>query len=295
MGDAIFKVPTPVMLDKIVTAMDEIYEKMEQLRSEDVRGDIYEYLLSKLATAGVNGQFRTPRHIIKMMVEMMDPKADDLICDPACGTSGFLVESSEYLRKKKKAEVLFNAKNKEHYMNHMFHGYDMDRTMLRIGAMNMMTHGVSNPNIEYRDSLSDQNEDKEKYSLILANPPFKGSLDYDIVSADLLKVCKTKKTELLFLTLFVRMLKTGGRCACIVPDGVLFGSSKAHKDIRKAIVEEQRLEAVISMPSGVFKPYAGVSTAILIFTKTGHGGTDKVWFYDMKAEPHHYEIVRFRA
>ena len=284
MGDAIFKVPTPVMLDKIVTAMDEIYEKMEQLRSEDVRGDIYEYLLSKLATAGVNGQFRTPRHIIKMMVEMMDPKADDLICDPACGTSGFLVESSEYLRKKKKAEVLFNAKNKEHYMNHMFHGYDMDRTMLRIGAMNMMTHGVSNPNIEYRDSLSDQNEDKEKYSLILANPPFKGSLDYDIVSADLLKVCKTKKTELLFLTLFVRMLKTGGRCACIVPDGVLFGSSKAHKDIRKAIVEEQRLEAVISMPSGVFKPYAGVSTAILIFTKTGHGGTDKVWFYDMKAD-----------
>ena len=284
MGDAIFKVPTPVMLDKIVTAMDEIYEKMEQLRSEDVRGDIYEYLLSKLATAGVNGQFRTPRHIIKMMVEMMDPKADDLICDPACGTSGFLVESSEYLRKKKKAEVLFNAKNKEHYMNHMFHGYDMDRTMLRIGAMNMMTHGVSNPNIEYRDSLSDQNEDKEKYSLILANPPFKGSLDYDIVSADLLKVCKTKKTELLFLTLFVRMLKTGGRCACIVPDGVLFGSSKAHKDIRKAIVEEQRLEAVISMPSGVFKPYAGVSTGILIFTKTGHGGTDKVWFYDMKAD-----------
>lgn len=284
MGDAIFKVPTPVMLDKIVTAMDEIYEKMEQLRSEDVRGDIYEYLLSKLATAGVNGQFRTPRHIIKMMVEMMDPKADDLICDPACGTSGFLVESSEYLRKKKKAEVLFNAKNKEHYMNHMFHGYDMDRTMLRIGAMNMMTHGVSNPNIEYRDSLSDQNEDKEKYSLILANPPFKGSLDYDIVSADLLKVCKTKKTELLFRTLFVRMLKTGGRCACIVPDGVLFGSSKAHKDIRKAIVEEQRLEAVISMPSGVFKPYAGVSTAILIFTKTGHGGTDKVWFYDMKAD-----------
>ena len=284
MGDAIFKVPTPVMLDKIVTAMDEIYEKMEQLRSEDVRGDIYEYLLSKLATAGVNGQFRTPRHIIKMMVEMMDPKADDLICDPACGTSGFLVESSEYLRKKKKAEVLFNAKNKEHYMNHMFHGYDMDRTMLRIGAMNMMTHGVSTPNIEYRDSLSDQNEDKEKYSLILANPPFKGSLDYDIVSADLLKVCKTKKTELLFLTLFVRMLKTGGRCACIVPDGVLFGSSKAHKSIRKEIVENQRLEAVISMPSGVFKPYAGVSTAILIFTKTEHGGTDNVWFYDMTAD-----------
>ena len=284
MDDAIFKLPTPLVLSKVVDSLDEIYKIMNEIQTADVRGDVYEYLLSKIAQSGLNGQFRTPRHIIRMMVEMMDPKADDLICDPACGTSGFLVESSEYLRKKKKAEVLFNAKNKEHYMNHMFHGYDMDRTMLRIGAMNMMTHGVSNPNIEYRDSLSDQNEDKEKYSLILANPPFKGSLDYDIVSADLLKVCKTKKTELLFLTLFVRMLKTGGRCACIVPDGVLFGSSKAHKDIRKAIVEEQRLEAVISMPSGVFKPYAGVSTAILVFTKTGHGGTDKVWFYDMKAD-----------
>ena len=215
-----------------------------------------------------------------MMVEMMDPKVDEIICDPACGTSGFLVSASEYLKETKKEEVFFNKQNKNHYMNHMFHGFDMDRTMLRIGAMNMMTHGVDNPYIEYRDSLSDQNPEKEKYSLILANPPFKGSLDYDTVSADLLKVCKTKKTELLFLALFVRMLKVGGRCACIVPDGVLFGSSKAHKDIRKAIVEE----AVISMPSGVFKPYAGVSTAILIFTKTGHGGTDNVWFYDMKAD-----------
>ena len=284
MGDAIFKVPTPLMLDKIVTTMDAIYEQMEQIKSADTRGDVYEYLLSKLATAGVNGQFRTPRHIIRMMVEMMDPKADEIICDPACGTSGFLVAASEYLRDRKKQEVLFDRQNKEHYMNHMFHGYDMDRTMLRIGAMNMMTHGVENPYIEYRDSLSDQNTDKEKYSLILANPPFKGSLDYDIVSADLLKVCKTKKTELLFLALFIRMLKIGGRCACIVPDGVLFGSSTAHKAIRKALVEENRLEAVISMPSGVFKPYAGVSTAILIFTKTGHGGTDKVWFYDMKAD-----------
>lgn len=284
MGDAIFKIPTPLMLDKIVTLLDEIYEQMAQIKKADTRGDVYEYLLSKLATAGVNGQFRTPRHIIRMMVEMMDPRADDIICDPACGTSGFLVAASEYLKENKKAEVLFDNKNKEHYMNHMFHGYDMDRTMLRIGAMNMMTHGVDNPFIEYRDSLSDQNPDSEKYSLILANPPFKGSLDYDTVSADLLKVCKTKKTELLFLELFERMLRIGGRCACIVPDGVLFGSSKAHKDIRKEIVEEQRLEAVISMPSGVFKPYAGVSTAILIFTKTGHGGTDKVWFYDMRAD-----------
>ena len=209
---------------------------------------------------------------------------DDHKIDPACGTSGFLVAVSDYLKENRKQEVFFNRQNKDHYMNHMFHGYDMDRTMLRIGAMNMMTHGVDNPFIEYRDSLSDQNPDREKYSLILANPPFKGSLDADIVSTDLLKVCKTKKTELLFLALFLRMLKVGGRCACIVPDGVLFGSSTAHKAIRKELIEGNRLEAVISMPSGVFKPYAGVSTAIPIFTRTGHGGTDKVWFYDMKAD-----------
>jgi type I restriction enzyme M protein len=284
MGDAIFKIPTPLMLDKIVNAMDEMYAQMASIGGTDTKGDVYEYLLSKLATAGVNGQFRTPRHIIKMMVELMEPNADEVICDPACGTSGFLVAACEYLRENRKEEVFFNRQNKDHFMNHMFYGFDMDRTMLRIGAMNMMTHGVDNPCIEYRDSLSDQNVDRDKYSLILANPPFKGSLDYDIVSADLLKLCKTKKTELLFIALFLRMLKVGGRCACIVPDGVLFGSSTAHKAIRKEIVENNRLEAVISMPSGVFKPYAGVSTAILIFTKTGHGGTDKVWFYNMTAD-----------
>jgi len=284
MGDAIFKIPTPLMLEKIVTAMDEIYAQMEQAHSADVRGDIYEYLLSKIATAGVNGQFRTPRHIIRMMVELTDPKADDVICDPACGTAGFLVSAGEYLKERRREEIFFSREKKEHYMNHMFHGFDMDRTMLRIGAMNMMTHGIDNPFIEYRDSLSDQNPDRDKYSLILANPPFKGSLDADIVATDLLKICKTKKTELLFLALFLKMLKVGGRCACIVPDGVLFGSSKAHKDIRREIVENNRLEAVISMPSGVFKPYAGVSTAVLVFTKTGHGGTDQVWFYDMKAD-----------
>ena len=284
MGDAIFKLPTPLMLDKVVTAMDDLYDKMTQLKSVDVRGDVYEYLLSKISTAGVNGQFRTPRHIIRMMVELTDPQVNDIICDPACGTSGFLVAAGDYLKENKKKEIFFNVQNKDHYMNSMFTGYDMDRTMLRIGAMNMMTHGIENPFIEYRDSLSDQNSDKDKFSLILANPPFKGSLDYDIVSADLLKVCKTKKTELLFLALFLRMLKVGGRCACIVPDGVLFGSSTAHKAIRKELIENHRLEAVISMPSGVFKPYAGVSTAILIFTKTGHGGTDKVWFYDMLSD-----------
>lgn len=284
MGDAIFKIPTPLMLDKVVTAMDGIYEDVEQLHSTDARGDIYEYLLSKIATAGVNGQFRTPRHIIRMIVDMMEPQATDEICDPACGTSGFLVAAGEYLKENRREEIFFNRENKDHYMNHMFYGFDMDRTMLRIGAMNMMTHGIDNPYIEYRDSLSDQNTDREKYSLILANPPFKGSLDADIVSADLLKMCKTKKTELLFIALFLRMLRVGGRCACIVPDGVLFGSSTAHKAIRKELVEGNRLEAVISMPSGVFKPYAGVSTAVLVFTKTGHGGTDKVWFYDMKAD-----------
>lgn len=284
MDDAMFKLPTPLLLSKVVDSLDEIYKLMSEIQSSDVRGDVYEYLLSKTSTSGLIGQFRTPRHIIRMMVEMMDPKANDIICDPACGTSGFLVAAGEYLRENKKTEVLMDKVNKDHFMNHMFHGYDMDRTMLRIGAMNMMTHGIDNPDIQYRDSLSDQNTDKDKYTLVLANPPFKGSLDSEIVSADLLKVCKTKKTELLFLALFLRAMKMGGRCACIVPDGVLFGSSTAHKAIRKEIVENQRLEAVVSMPSGVFKPYAGVSTAILIFTKTEHGGTDDVWFYDMQAD-----------
>ena len=279
MRDAIFKIPTPNLLQKVVTGIEGL-----NTEEADVKGDLYEYLLNKLATSGTNGQFRTPRHIIRMMVDLMKPTPDELICDPACGTSGFLVTASDYLRENYKNDILMNRQKRDHYMNHMFHGFDMDRTMLRIGAMNMMTHGVESPNIEYRDSLSDQNSDNEKYSLILANPPFKGTLDYDLVSANLLKVAKTKKTELLFLALFIRMLKTGGRCACIVPDGVLFGSSKAHKAIRKTIIEDNRLEAVISMPSGVFKPYAGVSTGILIFTKTGHGGTDNVWFYDMKAD-----------
>ena len=283
MADAIFKIPTPLMLSKIVDAMDKMYELMEK-NPDDNKGDLYEYLLNKISQSGVNGQFRTPRHIIKMMVELMQPKPDFTICDPACGTAGFLVAAEEYLMENHKKEIFFDKVKKDHFLNHMFFGYDMDRTMLRIGAMNMMTHGVDSPFIEYRDSLSDQNPDKEKFDLILANPPFKGSLDADTVSADLLKVCKTKKTELLFLALFLRMLKTGGRCACIVPDGVLFGSSTAHKAIRKELVDGNRLEAVISMPSGVFKPYAGVSTGILIFTKTGYGGTDKVWFYDMTAD-----------
>lgn len=286
MDDAIFKLPTPLVLSKVVDSLDDIYDTMDKTKNKDsdIRGDVYEYLLSKIATAGRNGQFRTPRHIIRMMVELMQPTPDEVICDPACGTAGFLVSAGDYLMEKYRNDILMNKQKREHYMNHMFHGFDMDRTMLRIGAMNMMTHGVESPFIEYRDSLSEQNIDTDKYSMILANPPFKGSLDADSVSPDLLKVTKTKKTELLFLALFIRMLKVGGRCACIVPDGVLFGSSNAHKQIRKVLIDDNKLEAVISMPSGVFKPYAGVSTAILIFTKTGHGGTDKVWFYDMKAD-----------
>ena len=286
MKDAIFQIPNAEKLVQIVAAMDVLYETMEKTnnRDKDIKGDVYEYLLSKLSTAGTNGQFRTPRHIIRMIVDLLEPKVGDTICDPACGTSGFLVSAVEYLKENHEKDVFFNDKNREHFNNMMFSGYDMDRTMLRIGAMNMMTHGVENPFIEYRDSLSDQNGDENKFSIILANPPFKGSLDEKIVAPDLLKVCSTKKTELLFLALFLRMLKVGGRCASIVPDGVLFGSSRAHKSIREKIIEDNRLEAVISMPSGVFKPYAGVSTAILIFTKTNGGETDDVWFYDMRAD-----------
>ncbi len=278
MEDAIFIIPTPIMLQRVVTAIDKL-----KMKDRDTKGDVYEYLLSKLSTAGTNGQFRTPRHIIRMMVELMKPTPEDIIVDPAAGSAGFLVETGEYLRNNR--NDLFLTENlKEHFNNTMFYGFDMDRTMLRIGAMNLMQHGIENPNISYKDSLSEDNEDNSKYTLVLANPPFKGSIDSERTSKDLLDVTKTKKTELLFLALFLRILRTGGRAASIVPDGVLFGSSNAHKAIRKEIIEKHKLEAIISMPSGVFKPYAGVSTAIMIFTKTGDGGTDKVWFYDMTAD-----------
>ena len=250
----------------------------------DTKGDLYEYMLSKIATSGQNGQFRTPRHIIKMMVELTAPTPKDMICDPACGTCGFLVAAAEYLEDHHKN--LFRDKAlRQHFHEDMFHGSDFDSSMLRIGAMNMTLHGIDNPLIVDRDSLSEDHADqRDRYSLILANPPFKGSLDYDSTSKDLLQVCKTKKTELLFVSLFLQQLTPGGRCAAIVPDGVLFGSSKAHQDIRKTLVEEHKLGAVISMPSGVFKPYAGVSTAVLMFTRTDSGGTDKVFFYDMQAD-----------
>ena len=279
MKDAVFSVPTASLLERVVTMIGEI-----PMEDRDTKGDLYEYMLGKIASAGQNGQFRTPRHIIKMMVELMQPTPTDRIADPACGTCGFLVAAAEYMQDNHE-DMFTSAEGREHFSRGMFHGSDFDSTMLRIGAMNMMLHGIENPNIVDVDALSeDAAQTRQAYSLILANPPFKGSLNYDETAPDLLQVAKTKKTELLFLSLFLGQLEAGGRCACIVPDGVLFGSSKAHKAIRQELIEGQRLEGVIDMPSGVFKPYAGVSTAILIFTKTDSGGTDNVWFYRMEAD-----------
>ena len=278
MANATFLIQSPRTLVKIVEGIDSL-----DMNNRDTMGDVYEYVLGKMAASGNNGQFRTPRHIIRMMVEMMEPTLKDTICDAAMGSAGFIVESAKYIQEHYKNELL-KKENSKHYKNGMFHGFDTDATMLRIGAMNLMLHQVDNPDIEYRDSLSTDNTDENRYTLCLANPPFTGSLDYEAVSKSLLAITKTKKTELLFLALFVRMLQIGGRCASIVPDGVLFGNSTGHKAIRRELIDNQRLQAVISMPSGVFKPYAGVSTAILIFTKTNAGGTDKVWFYDMKAD-----------
>jgi type I restriction enzyme M protein len=280
MKDARLSIPTAALLAKVVDLIDKI-----PMEDRDTKGDVYEYMLGKIAQAGRNGQFRTPRHIIKMMVELVAPKPTDVVCDPACGTAGFLVATNEYLTENHKQEIFSDEKLKDHFYNKLFNGFDFDNTMLRIGSMNMMLHGVENPNIRYRDSLAElHSADEEIYSVILANPPFKGSLDYDSTAKDLLRVVKTQKTELLFIALFLRLLKIGGRAAVIVPDGVLFGSSNAHQTLRKELVENQKLDGVISMPGGVFKPYAGVSTAILFFTKTDSGGTDNVWFYDMKAD-----------
>lgn len=279
MKGATFMIPTRKLLDQVVQLIDKI--KMDD---RDTKGDLYEYLLSKIASAGQNGQFRTPRHIIKMMVEMMEPTKEEIILDPSCGTAGFLVAAGEYYHEHHK-DWFHEKKFRDDYNNKKFVGVEFDPTMLRIGAMNLQLHGIENPVLIAKDALSEGNAElKEKVTLVLANPPFKGSLDYDGVESGLLQTVKTKKTELLFLALMLRALKTGGRCAVIVPDGVLFGSSNAHQQIREEIIANNRLEGVISMPSGVFKPYAGVSTAILIFTKTGNGGTDNVWFYDMQAD-----------
>jgi type I restriction enzyme M protein len=280
MEDAMFLMPTPQVLQKIITGLDELYE--HDIKDLDMQGDLYEYMLGKLATAGQNGQFRTPKHIRDMMVSLLNPTPDDKICDPACGTAGFLVSSAEYIRQK--YESTMTTVQWEKFEGDAFSGFDTDRTMLRLSAMNLMLHSISNPHINYADSVSKQNSISDAYDVILANPPFTGTVDAESINDNLKVICDTKKTELLFIALFIRMLNMGGRCACIVPDGVVFGSTKAHKSLRKELVENQNLQAVISMPSGVFKPYAGVSTAILVFTKTNAGGTDKVWFYDMKSD-----------
>ena len=279
MKDARFTIPTPALLAKVVDLLDKV-----PMEERDTKGDIYEYMLAKIATAGQNGQFRTPRHIIRLMVELTAPQSNDIICDPACGTAGFLVSAGEYLREHN-PDLLHDPIKREHFHYQLFHGFDFDNTMLRIGSMNMILHGVEGPDIRYRDSLAEENAgEEEKYTLVLANPPFAGSLDYENTAKDLLQIVKTKKTELLFLALFLRLLKPGGRAAVIVPDGVLFGSSTAHKELRRILVEDQKLDAVVKLPSGVFKPYAGVSTAILVFTKTNSGGTDFVWFYDVESD-----------
>ena len=280
MENAMFVIPTPQVLQKIITGLDDLYE--HDIADLDMQGDLYEYMLGKLSTAGQNGQFRTPKHIREMMVELLSPTPEDTICDPACGTAGFLVSSAEFIRKHN--EDTMTPEQWKHFTGEAFCGFDTDPTMLRISAMNLMLHSISHPDIDYKDSVSKQNELSDRYTICLANPPFKGTVDAESIHDNLKAVTNTKKTELLFLALFLRMLKKGGQCACIVPDGVLFGSSKAHKSIRKEVVENHQLRAVISMPSGVFKPYAGVSTAVLIFTKTGAGGTEQVWFYDMKAD-----------
>ncbi len=279
MKDARFTIPTPALLAKVVDLLDAV-----PMADRDTKGDIYEYMLGKMAQAGTNGQFRTPCHIIELMVAMTEPVPTDVMADPACGTCGFPVAVGEYLRQHH-PELLSDPQLREHFNHGLFHGFDFDNTMLRIGAMNMLLHGVENPDVSYRDSLSEDTAAEEnRYSLILANPPFAGSLDIESTSARFQRVVKTKKTELLFMALFLQLLKPGGRAAVIVPDGVLLGSSKAHKELRRTLVEDHFLEGVVSLPSGVFRPYAGVSTAILLFTKTGRGGTDHVWFYDMTAD-----------
>lgn len=280
MDSAVFLMYKPEVLQPVITKLDDLYTN--EIKKLDMMGDLYEYMLSKIETSGTNGQFRTPRHIREMMVKLVEPTPDDLICDPACGTAGFLNSASDYIRDHY-GDTMTDAQW-EAYQGRTFTGFDTDVTMLRISAMNLMLNSITRPNIVELDSLSKRNKMKARFTLCLANPPFSGTLNTSFVDDDLLTITNTKKTELLFISLFIRMLAPGGRCACIVPDGVLFGASKAHKAIRRVLVEEHKLTAVISMPSGVFKPYAGVSTAVLVFTKTGAGGTDGVWFYDMTAD-----------
>lgn len=279
MKDASLGFTNPGILSKTINSLDELYK--DDIKSLDMQGDLYEYMLSKLSVAGQNGQFRTPKQIRDMMVHLRKPSPDDMICDPACGTAGFLISAAEYIR-----EHYPNMTDKqwELFDTDTFSGFETDPTMLRISAMNLMLHSITRPEVKWQDSISKNNEIKDRYDLILANPPFTGTVDEENINPALTRMAATKKTELLFVNEFVRMLKVGGRCACIVPDGVVFGTSKAHKATRKELLENQLLEAVISLPSGVFRPYSDVSTSILVFTKTNAGGTENVWFYDMQAD-----------
>jgi type I restriction enzyme M protein len=296
-SDANCLIPSANLMVKAVTAINEL-----PLEQGDTKGDLYEYLLSKLQTAGIAGQFRTPRHIIRAIVEMMDPRPNETICDPACGTAGFLVGAMEYLKERYSTPALVDTdKNgqkhypgdllepyREHIQNELFHGFDFDNTMLRIAAMNLLLHGVDFPHVHNQDTLISSfterypRQSQGYFDIVLANPPFKGTIDIENIDPTLKSKVKTKKTELLFVILFLRLLKQGGRGAVIVPDGVLFGSSQAHVGVRKTLVEDNQLEAVVKLPAGVFKPYAGVSTAVLVFTKGGR--TDAVWFYDVQAD-----------
>lgn len=279
---ATFKINEPLALQKVIAGLEDLFEN--DIKDLDMQGDLYEYMLGKLNSAGRLGAFRTPKHIRDMMVELMAPTPDTKICDPACGTAGFLISSAEYIRKNYESKM--SEEQWKKYATETFTGFDTDETMCRLSCMNLMLHSVTSPRLHKQDSVSKDYQEKDAYDLILANPPFKGTINKENISESLLAITSTPKTELLFVALFTRLLRVGGRCACIVPDGVLFGSSKAHKNLRKELIENQYLEGVISMPSGVFKPYAGVSTAVLIFTKTNAGGTDKVWFYDMKSDGH---------
>ena len=294
MQDAVFIIPKPSLLQEAVAIIDDMDITAQ---NRDTQGDIYEYLLSQLSTAGKNGQFRTPRHIIRMIVELVDPDITDRICDPACGTAGFLINAYEYIIRKYTSPDLLevdsegeyrnligdNITNQKHWeklWNDTFYGFDFDSTMARISLMNLMLHGIKAPRVELKDTLSKRYDEEERYTVVLANPPFKGSIDKSDINDAL--TLKTKKTELLFVERMIQLLTIGGKCGVIVPDGVLFGSSRAHKGLRRMLLEESQLEGIVSMPSGVFKPYAGVSTAVLIFTKGGK--TEKVWFYDMEAD-----------
>lgn len=278
MENTVFQITDARFLSRVIEGIDEI-----SADGADMMGDVYEYMLGVMAASGTNGQFRTPRHIIRMMVELMRPTLDDTVCDPAMGSAGFLIESARFIEEHQ-ANDLLNIEKRERFRKEMFHGSDSDAYMVRIGCMNMMLHDVDEPNLYYRNSLSNDNTDKECYTLCLANPPFAGSLDKDDIAPSLKAAVDTKKTELLFLALMMRMLQAGGRCASIVPDTVLTGDGKAYMAVRKELVDNNCVQAVITMPSGVFKPYSGVSTAIIIFIKTGTGGTDNVWLYDMRAD-----------